>query len=209
MSPLFRDPHPTCARCRGRSCSSTSTCKVCDGWSLDQWEHFRLKRAYAGRSKSFSRHSGDPIETASNPPTPPPPFVHGLHEVRFARASLPPPSEGLGEGREALGVVDIKEPRVSPSQSVVTTATPHLPARGLPHCGHCPQGTRASTRASCTPIMSRQSSAGTALARWTHRSTPAPSPTRFGNRLKSATTRERGSQTDRPEHTLLAPSCGC
>ena len=42
---------------------------------------------------------------------------------------------------------------------------------------------------------------GTVLARWTHRSTPTPSPTRFGNRPKSATARALGNQTDRPEHT--------
>ena len=50
-------------------------------------------------------------------------------------------------------------------------------------------------------IMNRRSSAGTALARWTHRSTPTSSPTRFGNGLKPATARARGNQTDRPDHT--------
>ena len=84
---------------------------------------------------------------------------------------------------------------------VVTTATQRLPARGLPRCRHCPQGTRASIGASCTLIMSRRSSAGTALARWTHRSTPTPSPTRFGNGPKPVTARARGNRTDRPNHT--------
>ena len=85
---------------------------------------------------------------------------------------------------------------------VVMTATQRLPAHGLPRCGHCPQGTRASIGASCTLIMSRQSLEGTALARWTHRSTPTPLPTRFGNGPKPATAHTRGNQTDRPEHTL-------
>ena len=118
MSPLFRDPHPKCTRCRGRSCSSTSTCKICDGWSLGQWEHFRLKRAYAGHSKSSSRHAGDPIETASNPPLSP----ASTRSVSPLPPSLsfPPPSEGLGEGREAPSVVNIKEPRVSSLSSVPT-----------------------------------------------------------------------------------------
>ena len=86
-------------------------CKTCDGWSLDQWEHYRLKRAYAGRSKSSSRLAGDPIETASNPPL----FPASTRSISPASPSLslPPPSEGLGEGREAPIVVDIKEPRVS------------------------------------------------------------------------------------------------
>ena len=118
MSPLFRDPHPTCTRCRGRSCSYNSTCKTCDGWSLDQWEHYRLKHDYAGRSKSSFRHAGDPIETASNPPLSP----ASTRSVSPAPPSLPlhPPSEGLGEGREAPSVVDIKEPRVSSPLSVPT-----------------------------------------------------------------------------------------
>ena len=116
MWPLFRDPHPTCTRCRDRSCSYKSTCQTCDGWSLDQWEHYRLKRAYAGRSKSSSRHVGDPIETASNPPLSP----ASTRSVSPAPPSLPlpPPAEGLGEGREAPSVVDIKEPRVSSPPSM-------------------------------------------------------------------------------------------
>ena len=28
MSPLFRDPHPTCARCRGKKCTSGVTCNI-------------------------------------------------------------------------------------------------------------------------------------------------------------------------------------
>ena len=115
MSPLFRDPHPTCTRCRGRTCSYNSTCDTCDGWSLDQWQRYRLKRAYAGRSKSSSCHAGDPIDAASNPPlsltstrsvSPPPPSL-----------PLPPPLEGMGEGSEAPSVtnssaVNVDEPRV-------------------------------------------------------------------------------------------------
>ena len=103
ISTLFGDPHPTCSSCRGRSCSYKSTCKTCDGWSLDQWEHYRRKRTYAGRSKSSSRHAGDPIETASNPPLSP-------ASTRSVSPAPPSPLERLGEGREAPSVVDIKEP---------------------------------------------------------------------------------------------------
>ena len=38
---------------------------------VDHWQHYRRKRAYAERSKSSSRHAGDPIDTASNPPLSP------------------------------------------------------------------------------------------------------------------------------------------
>ena len=121
MSPLFRDPHPTCTRCRGRSCSYNSTCNTCDGWLLDQWEHYRLtgKRAYAGRSKSSSRHAGDPIDSASNSPLSP----ASTRSVSPSPPSLPlsAPSEGMGEGSEApivtnISAVNVDEPRVpSPS----------------------------------------------------------------------------------------------
>ena len=76
-----------------------------------------------------------------------------------------------------------------------------LPARGLSRCRHCPQGTRASIGASYALIMSRRSSARTYLARWTERSTPTPSPTRFGNGLKPAIAHARGNRTHRPDHT--------
>ena len=84
---------------------------------------------------------------------------------------------------------------------MVTTAAQRLPARGLPRCGHCPQGTRASIGASYAFIMSRRSSARTYLARWTKRSTPTPSPTRFGNGLKPAIAHAHGNGTHRPDHT--------
>ena len=121
MSPLFRDPHPTCTRCRGRSCSFDTTCQICDGWSLDQWQYYRRKRAYDERSKLSSRHAGDPIETASNPPL----SSTSTRSVSPLPPSLPfpPPSEGSGEGSEAPSVnnivtMNVDEPRVSPPTSM-------------------------------------------------------------------------------------------
>ena len=101
MSPLFRDPHPTCTRCRGRSCSYNSTCEICDGWLLDQWQHYRRKCAYAERSRSPSRHVGDPIDAASNPPLSP-----TSNEVRFSLASFPSPSV------TNINAFSVDEPRV-------------------------------------------------------------------------------------------------
>ena len=40
MSPLFRDPHPTYARCRGIKCTVDVTCDICKDWSVAQWEAF-------------------------------------------------------------------------------------------------------------------------------------------------------------------------
>ena len=40
MSPLLRDLHPTCVRCRGSRCTADLTCDICKGWSVQQWEAF-------------------------------------------------------------------------------------------------------------------------------------------------------------------------
>ena len=46
---LDRDPHPTCARCRGRICTKDMTCDFCAVWSAEQWELFAKKRSYKER----------------------------------------------------------------------------------------------------------------------------------------------------------------
>ena len=65
MSPVQLDPHLTCARCRGRNCTSDSTCSTCEGWSLGQWESFNKERSYAGRKKFSKCHAGDSTSLAS------------------------------------------------------------------------------------------------------------------------------------------------
>ena len=62
LSSLDRDPHPTCARCRGKICTQDMTCDFCVGWTPGQWELFAKKRTYKERKRS--RHSG------SVPPAP-------------------------------------------------------------------------------------------------------------------------------------------
>ena len=51
LSSLDRDPHPTCARCRGKICTRDLTCDFCIGWSPSQWELFAKKRSYKDRKK--------------------------------------------------------------------------------------------------------------------------------------------------------------
>ena len=46
LSRLDRDPHPTCARCRGKICTKDLTCDFCAVWSAEQWERFSKKRSY-------------------------------------------------------------------------------------------------------------------------------------------------------------------
>ena len=49
LARLDRDPHPTCARCRGRICTKDMTCDFCAVWSAEQWELFGKKRSYKER----------------------------------------------------------------------------------------------------------------------------------------------------------------
>ena len=49
LARLDRDPHPTCARCRGRICTKDMTCDFCAVWSAEQWELFAKKRSYKER----------------------------------------------------------------------------------------------------------------------------------------------------------------
>ena len=62
LSSFDRDPHPTCARCRGKICTK-DTCDFCVDWTPGQWELFDKKRTYKERKKSV-RPSG------SVPPAP-------------------------------------------------------------------------------------------------------------------------------------------
>ena len=111
-SPLFRDPHPTCARCRGTKCSVDVTCDICKDWSVVQWEAFLKRRPYSERCKK--RPSGSapstlpPSASASleaGCPAPPlrslPPLLRGMtargrRRVSpawvLARSPLPPPA---------------------------------------------------------------------------------------------------------------------
>ena len=52
LSSLDRDPHPTCARCRGKICTCDMTCDFCVCWSKAQWELFATKRSYKERKRS-------------------------------------------------------------------------------------------------------------------------------------------------------------
>ena len=83
MTPLFRDPHPTCARCRGKKCTSDVTCDICKDWSVSQWEAFLKKRSYSGHRKS--RPSGSSL------PTVPPPLPSSASASLEAERPLPPP----------------------------------------------------------------------------------------------------------------------
>ena len=65
LSSLDRDPHPTCARYRGKICTHDLTCDFCVGWSPAQWELFAKKRTYKDRKKSRPLGSVPPAPGAS------------------------------------------------------------------------------------------------------------------------------------------------
>ena len=65
LSSLDRDPHPTCARCRGKICTRDMTCDFCVDWSPAQWELFAKKRSYKERKKSHLSGSVPPAPEAS------------------------------------------------------------------------------------------------------------------------------------------------
>ena len=67
LSTFERDPHPTCARCRGKICTMTLTCDFCAVWSAAQWERFNKKRSYKERKKHRPSGSVPPAQQTSPP----------------------------------------------------------------------------------------------------------------------------------------------
>ena len=69
MSPVFRDPHPTCAVCRGIKCDGIVTCDLCNGWSVRQWLEFRKKKIKKPRSSDVQRRGSADAQTNPSPST--------------------------------------------------------------------------------------------------------------------------------------------
>ena len=112
------DPHPTCARCRGK-CSSDVTCDIL---RISQWrsgKRFLKKRSYSGRRKFHLSGSALP-----HAPLPIPPSTSASSEAGHRSPSQHPsslPSEGRGyaeklEGVSCVGSRDFSPP---PSRSLV------------------------------------------------------------------------------------------
>ena len=112
MSTLLRDPHPTCARCRGRRCFDDMTCDICKDWSVTQWEKFHCKCSYSERCKNCPSGS-IPSASKTSPPVPPasaeawPPLSLSLPlPPPHAPPLLPPLAHTVGErGGDAGSVV--------------------------------------------------------------------------------------------------------
>ena len=112
MPPLFRDPHPTCAGCRGRKYTADVTCDICKDLSVAQWEAFLKRRPYSKKCPSGS-------DLPSAPPTLPPSALapSGAGCPVPPPRSLPPPSEGRDRSGEMEGVPRVGSREVSPPPS--------------------------------------------------------------------------------------------
>ena len=95
-----RDPHPTCARCRGKICTKDMTCDFCADWSVAQWELFTKKRSYKERKKSRPSGSVPPAPQASPRAETP----SGVSQPGTSSSSFSRPSGGQDERGGGGGV---------------------------------------------------------------------------------------------------------
>ena len=151
MSPLFRDPHIHCPRCRGNKCSIDNTCILCKSWPPEQWDLFAKKKSYAhsksrrGRSKSMSAS--------------PAPSVAGTSDVRpsVPPASPPPSRDQVMMGGQTSAGVTISCHGSAPSGSV-TMATSDVSDDDVPASSDLPPtsggegGQKKHFSPACSPI---------------------------------------------------------
>ena len=113
MSPFFRDPHPTCARCGGVKCTADVTCDICKDWSVMLWEAFLKRHLYSEFPKKC--HSGCALPSVSHPSARVSPFrpLPGLLQKSDALGHSTPP-EGRDRSGEVEGVPCVGSREVSP-----------------------------------------------------------------------------------------------
>ena len=114
LSTFERDPHPTCARCRGKICTMTLTCDVCAVWSTAQWERFNKKRSYRERKKHRPSGSVPPVQQTS----PRAETSSGVSRPGTSSSSSSRPLGGQGEQEGSQG-----------APGVVSGGAPSPPAR--------------------------------------------------------------------------------
>ena len=101
LSRLDRNPHPTCARFRGKICTKDLTCDFCAVWSAEQWERFSKKRSY----KERKRPSGSVPPTQQTSPCAETSSGVSRPGTSSSFSSRPLGGQGKQEGsRDALGV---------------------------------------------------------------------------------------------------------
>ena len=95
LARLDRDPHPTCARCRGRICTKDMTCDFCAVWSAEQWELFAKKRSYKERKHRPSGSAPSAQQTSPRAET-----SSGVSRPGTSSSSRPLGGQERGEGSQ-------------------------------------------------------------------------------------------------------------
>ena len=99
LARLDRDPHPTCARCRGRICTKDMTCDFCAVWSAEQWELFAKKRSYKERKHRPSGSAPPAQQTSPRAET-----SSGVSRPGTSSSSSSRPLGGQGKREGSQGV---------------------------------------------------------------------------------------------------------
>ena len=113
LARLDRDPHPTCARCRGRICTKDMTCDFCAVWSAEQWELFAKKRSYKERKHRPSGSAPSAKQTSPRAET-----SSGVSRPGTSSSSSSRPLGGQERGEGSQG-----------APGVVSGGAPSSPAR--------------------------------------------------------------------------------
>ena len=114
LSSLDRDPHPTCARCRGKICTRDLTCNICVSWSPAQWELFAKKRTYKERKRSRPSGSVPPAPRAGTSLEVPQP---GTSSSSFSRPSGGQEERGGSQGAPGVVSRETSSPPARPRSS--------------------------------------------------------------------------------------------
>ena len=157
LARLDRDPHPTCARCRGRICTKDMTCDFCAVWSAEQWALFAKKRSYKER-KHRPSGSAPPAQQSS----PRAETSSGVSRTGTSSSSSSRPLGGQEKGEGSQGA-----PGVVSGGAPSPPARPRSSERGGSASRHL---SGASGLASSSPSPSGGGGAGVARSRQTSHS---------------------------------------
>ena len=210
MSPLIRDPHIHCPRCRGNKCSIDNTCIICNSWPPEQWDLFAKKKSYAhsksrrGRSKSMSAS--------------PAPSVAGTSDVRpsVPPTSLPPSRDQVVMGGQTSAGVTFHCHGSAPSGSV-TMATSEVSDDVVPASSDLPptsggEGGQKKQSPACSPIPGLSSNRPLSPVRREKRLDPSDSslagpPPCSPSVERERVGRRRGERSLSPSSPSLYRSC--
>ena len=126
LARLDRDPHPTCARCRGRICTKDMTCDFCAVWSAEQWELFAKKRSYKEQKHRPSGSAPPAQQTSPRAET-----SSGVSRPGTSSSSSSRPLGGQGKREGSQGV-----PGVVLGGAPSPPARPRSSERGGSASGH-------------------------------------------------------------------------